>query len=137
MYNEGLESLTGKELLKLSMIKIFVLPGSRQRIDTNQKKEEVELVPNIESYATPEVTKLVQTVGKIANPHDQYKTSVAYLENNAILTDLKTRRQHAKPFSDISTEQLVSHEERIKIRKYDDSPKFEAGETSKITSSVN
>ena len=87
--------MSGEELMSLSMIQIFVLPASQKRIETKQKKEEEEakLVSNFESYAAPEVTKLVQTLGNIANPHDQYETSVAYLGNNAALTELKTWRQ--------------------------------------------
>ena len=82
--------MSGEELMSLSMIQIFVLPASQKRIETKQKKEEeAKLVSNFESYATTKVTKLIQTLGNIANPHDQYKTSVSYLGNNAILTDLK------------------------------------------------
>ena len=90
----------------------------------------MKLVSNFESYAAPKVTKLVQTLGNIANPRDQYKTSVAYLGNNAILTDLTTWRQPGKQVSDMSPKQLSSKEGRIKLRKYAHSPKFEAGESS-------
>ena len=62
---------------------------------------------NFESYDTPKVAKLVQTLGDIANLHDQYETSVAYLGNNAIMADLKTRRQLGIQISDMPTKQLT------------------------------
>ena len=77
MFREGLEIMPGEELLNLSMIQIYVLHASQKRIEMNQRKkeeEEIKLVSNFESYVTPKVTKLVQTLGEIANPHDQYKS---------------------------------------------------------------
>ena len=88
------------------MIQIHVLPVSLKRIEAKQNRrkkeeEEAKLISNFASYATPKVTKLVQTLGNIVNPHDQYKTSVAYLGNNAILTDLTTWRKPGKQFPDM------------------------------------
>ena len=63
-----------KELMSLSTIQIYALPASQKRIETKQKKEEeIKLVSNFESYDTTKVAKLVQTLGNIASPHDQYK----------------------------------------------------------------
>ena len=102
-----------------------------------RKEEDVKLVSNFESYATQKVTKLVQALGNSANPHDQCETSVAYLGNNTIITDLTTWRQPGKHISDMHPKQLRAREDRIKLHKYADSPKFESGKGLNITTSAS
>ena len=69
LYTEALGEFSDAQLLGLKMADVHVLPRSRRRILKNAKHptkeagEEVQLVSNFSSYATPRVTSPIQTLG--------------------------------------------------------------------------
>ena len=117
------------------MVHAHVLPLSLERIQKKKTQhplkkwdKEVQLVSNFATHIPPKVTKLVQTLGNILNPHEVYKTSaVSYLGEESVIDDLKTWRQPGNQISDMSAKQLTSQEDRVKLFNKAKSPKFEAG----------
>ena len=145
LYTESLEKFSDAQLLGLKMAQVRVLPHSQKRILKNAKRptkeagKEVQLVSNFSSYTTQKVTRLIQTLGKILNPHEVYEfPPVVNLGEGSWIKDLQTRRQPGKLVSDMSTKSLSPQQDESRKYNLANTPKFEAAEhiSLKSTSAI-
>ena len=103
------------------MAQLHALPHSHQRILDKAKHplkkadKEAQLVSNFSTYTAPKVTKLIQTLGNILNPHEIYEISpVVYLGEGPWIKDLQTWRQPGAQISDMSAKALTSQKDKAK-----------------------
>ena len=131
---EPLKSFTDDELLRLDIVRLFVLPKSQkgvleQKRDFPEKaRQEVQLVSNFSSYATPIVTMNNLTLCNISNPYeiDQVSTVLSLGEGSRIEC-LQTWSNQGKQISEMSTESLRTQEEKAIQYNVSNAPRIRDG----------
>ena len=128
--SESLQSFTDVELLKLKMAQLYVLPQIRKRIIQQEKEssgkacEEVQFVSNFSTYATPRVSRNTLTLGKIPNPYGIFEVPPVQSSGMGSLAEcLRTWKNTGKPISEMSTQSLLTQENRVKSSN---APRFTA-----------
>ena len=119
LYTEALGEFPDAQLLGLKVAQAHVFPRILQGILKNAKHPtmeagtKVQLVSNISSYETPKVTRLIQTLGGIINPHEVYEfPPVVNLGEWSWIKDLQTWRQPGKLVSDMSARALSPQQDK-------------------------
>ena len=114
------------------MAQLRVLPNSQGELgsgnSTTKPVKEVQLVSNFPSYATPRISKTIQTLGKILKPHEVTDAApVLSLGEGSTIYIIETWRNTGKPISDMSVKSLISQQDRSQTYNLPNAPKFSAG----------
>ena len=129
---ESLQPFTDVELLKLKFAQLYVFPKPEKNLTPWQRTigelcREVQSVSNFSPRATPVVTRNTLTIGTISNPYEIFQVSPVLSSGDGSWGEcLQTWRNQGTQISAMSTQSLLTKEDKEKSSNIPNAPRFMA-----------